>query len=85
MSLPGWVPGPESKPAPMPLLLLQSFVNTWEADTGMDLLADDEDAAGVWLHETGLLGTVCEGLDLAELRGLRESIRALLVHHGGGP
>ena len=69
----------------MPLLLVQSFVNTWEADTGMDLLVDDEDAAGVWLHETGLLGTVCEGLDLAELRGLRESIRALLVHHGGGP
>jgi predicted RNA-binding Zn ribbon-like protein len=69
----------------MPLLLVQSFVNTWEADTGTDLLADDEEAARVWLREAGLLERVWEGLDRAELRGLRESIRALLVHHGGGP
>lgn len=85
MSLPTWVPGPEAKPAPMPLLLVQSFVNTWEADTGTDLLLDDEEAARVWLREAGLLQTVCEALDLAELRGLRESIRTLLVHHSDGP
>ena len=86
MSLPSWVPGPETKPAPMPLLLLQSFVNTWEADAGADLLVDDADAARGWLGEAGLLETGSEsGIDLAELRAFRESIRVLLVHNGGGP
>ena len=32
MALPLWVPGEETKPAPMPLLLVQSFVNTWDGD-----------------------------------------------------
>jgi predicted RNA-binding Zn ribbon-like protein len=70
----------------MPLLLVQSFVNTWEADAGTDLLLDHEDAARAWLGEAGLLETPSEnGIDLAVLRAFRESIRALLVHHGGGP
>ena len=36
--LPTWVPDGETKPAPMPLLVVQSFVNTWEGDAGVDLL-----------------------------------------------
>jgi predicted RNA-binding Zn ribbon-like protein len=42
MALPAWVPENETKPAPMPLLVVQSFVNTWEADAGTDLLGDPE-------------------------------------------
>ena len=40
MLTPNWGPEDETKPAPMPLRLLQSFVNTWEGDSGVDLLAD---------------------------------------------
>src|SRR5215472_3607164 len=40
VTLPSWVPGQETKPAPMPLLLVQSFVNTWDGDHGSDLLLD---------------------------------------------
>ena len=80
MSLPAWVPDLETKPAPMPLLLVQSFVNTWEGDSGVDLLADPE--AGLrWLEEAGLLHG--SGVDLAQVRAIRESIRALLVRKSG--
>ena len=34
MTMPSWVPGQETKPAPMPLLLVQSFVNTWDGTHG---------------------------------------------------
>ena len=54
MELPSWVPGDEVKPAPLPLLLVQAFVNTWEGDSGFDLLADAS-AARPWLADTGLL------------------------------
>lgn len=84
LALPTWVPEIETKPAPMPLLLVQSFVNTYEADTGVDLL-DDLDTGRTWLTEAGLLDGV--PLTLAELetaRAFRESIRSLLVHNGGG-
>ncbi|MGO9854066.1 MAG: CGNR zinc finger domain-containing protein [Acidimicrobiales bacterium] len=85
MALPAWVPDAESKPAPMPLLVVQSFVNTWEGDSGRDLLADP-DAARRWLHQAGLLeGVRADGADLASVREVRESIRFLLVHNGGGP
>jgi predicted RNA-binding Zn ribbon-like protein len=80
MTLPAWVPDIETKPAPMPLLMVQSFVNTWEGDTGVDLLADAE--AGLpWLEAAGLLHG--PGVDLAQVRAIRESIRALLVHKSG--
>lgn len=82
--LPSWVSEDETKPAPMPLLLVQSFVNTWEADSATDLLGD-VDTARVWLAGAGLLlGTLGEA-DLAEARAVRESIRAVLVQNGGGP
>ena len=84
--MPSWVPGDEVKPAPLPLLLVQSFVNTWEGDSGADLLADTS-AARPWLVDTGLLtGTAAlDATALATARDVRESIRALLVHNAGGP
>jgi predicted RNA-binding Zn ribbon-like protein len=70
----------------MPLLLVQSFLNTRDADRGTDLLLDSA-AARDWLAATGLL--VADGtpgpadLDLA--RHVREAIRVMLVANGGGP
>jgi predicted RNA-binding Zn ribbon-like protein len=85
MALPAWVPDAESKPAPMPLLVVQSFVNTWEGDSGTDRLADPG-AAGRWLQEVGLLeGVDADDADLVSVREIREGIRSLLVHNGGGP
>jgi predicted RNA-binding Zn ribbon-like protein len=79
-TLPSWVPDIETKPAPMPLLLVQSFVNTWESDTGVDLLADP-DAGPRWLHEAGLLRS--PAVDLAQVRAFREALRGLLVANSG--
>ena len=85
MALPAWVPDAESKPAPMPLLVVQSFVNTWEGDSGTDLLADPATARR-WLQEAGLLEEVgADDADLDSAQEIRESIRSLLVHNGGGP
>jgi len=86
MSIPSWVPDQETKPAPMPLLLVQSFVNTWDGDHGSDLLLDPA-AARDWLNRAGLW-SADRAPDPAELdlaRGVREGIRAMLVTNGGGP
>jgi predicted RNA-binding Zn ribbon-like protein len=86
MTMPSWVPAEESKPAPMPLLLVQSFVNTWDGDHGSDLLLDPA-AARDWLTDAGLWSAE-RAPDPAELhlaRGVRESIRAILVANSGGP
>ena len=86
MSMPSWVPDQETKPAPMPLLLVQSFVNTWDGDHGSDLLLDPA-AARDWLNRAGLW-SADHAPDPAELdlaRGVREGIRAMLVANGGGP
>ncbi len=86
MAAPPWVPTAETKPAPMPLLLVQSFVNTWEGDAETDLLGEPA-SARAWLSDAGLLsghGHLGDD-DLALARQVRESIRALLVHNGGGP
>ena len=76
----------ETKPAPMPLLLVQSFVNTWEGDSGVDLLSEAK-PAGRWLAETEFLkaGHRLDREELGRARAVREGIRALLVHNGGGP
>jgi predicted RNA-binding Zn ribbon-like protein len=86
MIVPSWVPGEETKPAPMPLLLVQSFVNTWDGDHGSDLLLDPA-AARDWLTEAGLWSTERrpEPADLHLARGVREGIRAMLVANSGGP
>ena len=84
--MPSWVPEIESKPAPEPLLLVQSFVNTWDADHASDLLLDPA-AARNWLAEADLWNAQREP-EPAELhlaRAVREGIRALLVTNAGGP
>ena len=86
VTTPSWVPGEETKPAPMPLLLVQSFVNTWDADHGRDLLLDPA-AARDWLTSAGLW-SADRALDPAELdlaRRVREGIRAMLIANSGGP
>src|SRR5437016_1351618 len=86
MTMPSWVPGQETKPASMPLLRVQSFVNTWDGDHGSDLLLDPA-AGGRWLTAAGLWNADrAPGpaeLDLA--RRAREAIRAMLIANGGGP
>jgi predicted RNA-binding Zn ribbon-like protein len=86
MTLPAWVPPPEQKPAPAPLLLVQAFVNTRDLDLGTDLLADPG-PANQWLHQSGLLAPQHRAGtdDLRAAREVREGIRALLGSNGGGP
>jgi predicted RNA-binding Zn ribbon-like protein len=86
MTMPPWVPGEETKPAPMPLLLVQSFVNTWDGDHHSDVLLDPS-AACDWLTAAGLwdAGRAPEPAELDLARRVRESIRAMLVANGGGP
>jgi predicted RNA-binding Zn ribbon-like protein len=86
MTMPPWVSADESKPAPMPLLLVQSFVNTWDGDRNSDLLLDPATARD-WLAEAGLW-TAERAPDPAELhraRAVREAIRGLLMANSGGP
>jgi predicted RNA-binding Zn ribbon-like protein len=85
MTMPSWVSADESKPAPMPLLLVQSFVNTWDGDRNSDLLLDPATARD-WLAEAGLW-TAERAPDPAELhraRAVREAIRGLLMANSGG-
>lgn len=86
MGLPPWVPQAETKPAPPPLLLVQSFVNTYDAATGTDLLANPRSAVR-WLHSCGLLhqSRDLEAAQLQQIRDLREAIRALLQANAGNP
>jgi predicted RNA-binding Zn ribbon-like protein len=86
MTAPPWVPDQETKPAPMPLLLVQSFVNTWDGDRGSDLLLDPAAARG-WLAAAGLwnAGRAPEPDELDLARRVRESIRAMLVANASGP
>jgi CGNR zinc finger/Putative stress-induced transcription regulator len=85
MALPTWVPGDETKPAPGSLLVVQAFVNTWEADTGVDFLAA-ADRAVPWLVAAGLLSRPIEATpdELRGLRDVREALRAVLEENGGG-
>jgi predicted RNA-binding Zn ribbon-like protein len=86
MSLPSWVSPEEDKPAPMPLLQVQAFVNTRDADRGTDLLLHI-DSATAWMQDAGLIGpnTTVGPTDLGLARDIRESIRALLDSNSGGP
>ncbi|HEX4246365.1 MAG TPA: ABATE domain-containing protein [Pseudonocardia sp.] len=85
VSLPPWVPGTESKPAPLPLLLVQAFVNTHDIETDTDLLREPESARR-WLTGAGLLdaASAVAAEELALTRQAREGVRALLVANGGG-
>ncbi|HUA30593.1 MAG TPA: CGNR zinc finger domain-containing protein [Streptosporangiaceae bacterium] len=88
MKLPPWVPGDEHdwKPAPEPLLLVQAFVNTKDLERGTDLLAEVETGNG-WLRLSGLLppDAASGPEDLGAARDVRECVRALIAHNGGGP
>jgi predicted RNA-binding Zn ribbon-like protein len=81
-----WPGDDESKPAPGPLRLVQSLVNTVELPDGSDRLADRADARP-WLVDNQLLATHAEltDADLDLVRGVREALRALLVQNAGGP
>jgi predicted RNA-binding Zn ribbon-like protein len=86
MSMPAWAPPDEPKPAPMPLLLVQAFVNSVEAGAGTDLLREPHTAQG-WLADAGLAAaeTVPTDEELRTARRVRESIRSLLVANAGAP
>jgi predicted RNA-binding Zn ribbon-like protein len=78
-AVPPWYPGAETKPAPMPLLLVQALLNTRELEESTDLLSDS-DTAGAWLAGAGLLAADGE-LGPAELelvRDVREAIRSMV-------
>ncbi|MGV0813015.1 CGNR zinc finger domain-containing protein [Mycolicibacterium boenickei] len=81
-----WAGDAETKPAPEPLARVQALVNTVELPAGADRLADPDDAAP-WLAANGLLGEGARPTpaDLDLLRGVREALRALLIHNSGGP
>ena len=86
MTVPSWVPDEEIKPAPMPLLLVQAFVNTWDGDHASDLLLDPGTARD-WMTRAGLwsAGRAPDPAELHLARGVREGIRAILVANAGGP
>jgi predicted RNA-binding Zn ribbon-like protein len=81
-----WLGDAESKPAPEPLSRIQALVNTVELPDGPDRLGDPDDA-GPWLVDSGLLGIDADlrPEDLVHVRGVREGLRAMLVHNAGGP
>jgi len=83
MTLPSWASHVEDKLAPMPLLLVQAFVDTLDRDLGTDIFAQP-DQARAWLADAGLRvpegGRPDPGFadDLRLARESRESIRALI-------
>jgi predicted RNA-binding Zn ribbon-like protein len=86
VELPSWVPDDEYKPAPMPLLLVQSFVNTRYVGEAVDLLADAVTATP-WVRDTELIGPTSNvtAQELEMARAFRESLRAVIAHNAGGP
>lgn len=82
--LPSWYPGTaETKPAPLPLLLVQGFVNTRDLEDATDVF-DAPATARQWLLDAGLLdgaGELTES-DLERARTVREAIRALIEADG---
>ncbi len=53
MTLPSWASHVEDKLAPMPLLLVQAFVDTLDQDLGTDIFAHPDEARA-WLADAGL-------------------------------
>ena len=86
MTLPSWASHLEHKLAPPPLLLVQAFVNTLDLDLRTDVLAH-ADEARAWLADAGLRDPGQPGFaaDLRLAREVRESLRAMIARHTGGP
>ncbi|AQT80089.1 RNA-binding protein [Mycolicibacterium litorale] len=81
-----WLGDAEAKPAPDPLIRIQSLVNTIDLESGVDRLAHPADAAP-WLQTQGVLpsGELPSPDDLRLIREVREALRAMLVHNADGP
>jgi len=81
-----WPGDDEAKPAPEPLVLVQTLVNTVELPDGSDRLADPTDARP-WLVDNNLLAPHADlsDADLDLVRAVREALREMLVHNAGGP
>jgi predicted RNA-binding Zn ribbon-like protein len=91
MTPPSWAAHVEDKLAPMPLLLVQAFVDTLDRDLGTDIFAHP-DKARAWLADAGLRVPEPQSPDRPEpgfaddlrlAREARESIRALIGHNAG--
>lgn len=84
--LPPWVSDEEDKPAPMPLLQVQAFINTHDLEKRTDLLSEPGPAAR-WLADAGLIAPGAEVTpeQLEEAREVRECLRELVSDNGGGP
>ena len=91
MTLPSWASHVEDKLAPMPLLLVQAFVDTLDRDLGTDIFAQP-DQARAWLTDAGLRVPEPQSPDrpdpgfaddLRLAREVRESIRALIGRNTG--
>jgi hypothetical protein len=79
MTPPARLPEQGDKPAPMPLLLVQAFVNTEDRAGGTDELAGPG-TARTWLAKAGIFpdDTGVTDRELALAREVRESIRAMI-------
>ena len=86
MTLPSWASHLEHKLAPLPLLLVQAFVNTLDLDLHTDVLAH-ADEAQAWLADAGLrdIGQPELAADLQLARAVRESLRVMIGRNTGGP
>jgi predicted RNA-binding Zn ribbon-like protein len=75
----------EGKPAPLPLLAVQSFANTLDVEDDIDHL-DSPDSFAAWLRDKGLAasGLRVDEQELAGARRLRDAVRALLVANRTG-
>lgn len=75
----------EGKPAPVPLIAVQSFANTLDVEDDIDRLESTESLNG-WLAESGLAarGAKVPPGELENARELRTAVRRLLVANTHG-